>query len=254
MWSRLRRMTLIVGLVAILTPPRAFSQDAVPPEMLSRTMFIKFGNETGTAFSIDHDGKMYLVTARHIVAGVPKRDATIQVWQERQWKDYRTVRTLLPSSEEIDIAVFETNNKVEKPYWVRVPGVGVGGPTLGQQVWFIGYPYGLSSRVSNGDYAFVKRGTMSAIDASNQEATVFYIDGFNNPGFSGGPIIYWDFATRTYRILGVVQGYRKDSAKLLINGQQLDTQFLVNTGIVVGYSIEHAMKIIKESKQAEQAK
>jgi hypothetical protein len=38
---------------------------------------------------------------------------------------------------------------------------------------------------------------MSAIDNSNPDAEVLYIDGFNNPGFSGGPIIFWDFATRT---------------------------------------------------------
>jgi hypothetical protein len=37
---------------------------------------------------------------------------------------------------------------------------------------------------------------MSAIDARNPEAVVLYIDGFNNPGFSGGPIIYWDTTGR----------------------------------------------------------
>jgi hypothetical protein len=42
---------------------------------------------------------------------------------------------------------------------------------------------------------FMKRGSMSAVDASNPNAVVYYIDGFNDPGFSGGPVIYWEFAT-----------------------------------------------------------
>jgi len=88
---------------------------------------------------------------------------------------------------------------------------------------------------------------MSAIDATNPNAVVIYIDGFNNPGFSGGPILYWDFNARAYRIIGVVKGYREDTAKVLVNGQHVDTQLLVNSGILVGYSIEHAIQAIKGS-------
>ena len=47
---------------------------------------------------------------------------------------------------------------------------------------------------------------------------VEYIDGFNNEGFSGGPIVYWDFDKRSYRIAGVVKGYKADTAKILVNG------------------------------------
>ena len=58
---------------------------------------------------------------------------------------------------------------------------------MGQQVWFLGYPYGIASHFQSGKVApFIKRGTMSAIDAANPDAIVIYIDGFNNPGFSGG--------------------------------------------------------------------
>ncbi len=57
---------------------------------------------------------------------------------------------------------------------------------MGQQVWFLGYPYGLGSHFPNGEFPFIKRGTMSAIDSTNPHAVVLYVDGFNNPGFSGG--------------------------------------------------------------------
>ena len=90
---------------------------------------------------------------------------------------------------------------------------------------------------------------MSAIDTTNPDAVLVYIDGFNNPGFSGGPILYWDFGKQAYRILGVVQGYKEDTAKVLINGQHVETQLLVNSGILVGYSIEHAIQAIERSNQ-----
>jgi len=239
--------TLLLLLIVLSLCPGLHGQDAVPAEMLNRTIYIKAGNITGTAFALDYQGKIYLVTARHVVAGLPHEKATIEIWQDNQWKTYATVRTLFPSSNEVDIAVFETNEKAEKPY--QVTTANKGGPTMGQQVWFLGYPWGIYSRFEGGKTVapFIKRGTMSAIDGTNQHAVVIYIDGFNNPGFSGGPILFWDLNSRSYQIVGVVQGYKEDSAKVLINGQHVDTQLLVNTGILVGYSIAHATEAIEAS-------
>ncbi len=48
--------------------------------------------------------------------------------------------------------------------------------------------------------------------------------------------------------MGVVKGYREDTAKVIINGQHVDTNILVNSGILVGYSITHAIQAIEQSK------
>jgi hypothetical protein len=93
---------------------------------------------------------------------------------------------------------------------------------------------------------------MSAVDATDPDAVVIYIDGFNNPGFSGGPILLWDFSKQEYEILAVVKGYREDSAKVIVNGQHADTNLLVNSGILVGYSLSHAMKAIEDSQKEQQ--
>ena len=226
------------------------AQDAVPSEMLfGRTLFIKVGNTEGTAFTIDYLGKIYLVTARHVVAGLPERRATIQIRREDKWEDFQTVRTLFPPSSEADIAVFETDKNVPQPFKVTTMG-NAEGVTMGQQVWFLGYPFGgLGSRWSNGLAPFIKRGTMSAIDGTNPDAVVLYIDGFNNPGFSGGPILFWSFKGQKYEIIGVVKGYRNDTAKVAINGQQIDSNILVNSGILVGYSIRHALQAIENAQE-----
>jgi hypothetical protein len=230
--------------VSLSLASRIFAQDAVPVEILQRTFYIQVGNELGTAFSIDYKGKLYLVTARHGVVGLPESQATFQIWQTDRWVDLHTTKTLFPPSSDFDIAVFETDEKVAKPFDIAISRAREG-PTFGQQVWFLGYPWGIHTRLSKVEFPFIKRGTMSAMDATNTNAVVLYIDGFNNPGFSGGPILDWDFGKHAYRIVGVVKGYRLDTAKVLVNGEPVDTQLLVNSGILVGYSIEHALQAIE---------
>ena len=147
--------------------------------------------------------------------------------------------------------MFQTDEKISQPFQVTLMGK-TDGVTMGQQVWFLGYPFGLGSPVSSDNRTlipFMKRGAMSAIDYTNPDAIVLYIDGFNNPGFSGGPIIFWSFTKHAYQIIGVVRGYQEDTAKVLINGQHADTPLLVNSGILIGYSIDHAIQAIERAKQ-----
>jgi hypothetical protein len=234
----------------VLLAPAVFAQDAVPEEILNRTFNIKIGNNLGTAFKIDHHSKVYLVTARHMTAGLPTGETTIQVRHGDVWMDYRIVNTIFPSSNDVDIAVFETTEKVSQPFEVAVATDGEG-VTLGQPVWFLGYAFteGLRSRFRNAEYPFIKKGLASAIDTTNPEAILLYIDGFNNHGFSGGPIVYWDFKSHAYRICGVVKGYRDDTAKIKVNGVEVDTNLLVNSGILVGYDIVHAVRAIEQAER-----
>jgi hypothetical protein len=84
----------------------ARAQDAVPMEILSRTLMIRAGNEQATAFEIDYQGKLYLITARHVVAGLPTDNLKIQIRKDGAWSDYQTIKTLFPSSNEVDMDVF----------------------------------------------------------------------------------------------------------------------------------------------------
>jgi len=229
--------------LSIALPAAVFTQDAVPGEILGRTLLMRVGTLDGTAFTIDYKGKLYLVTARHMVAGLPTNGADIDIERNGVWTKYHITKILFPESNDVDIAVLATDEKVHKPYEVKI-GEGKEGPTFGQVVWFLGYPYDLHTHVANGELPFIKRGTMSAIDGSNPKAEVIYIDGFNNSGFSGGPVLYWDFTSHAYRLIGVVQGFRDDHATVVVNGQHLPTPFVVNSGILIAYHIRHAVQAI----------
>ena len=249
--SKLARVLTCVIAIITFADSSSRAQDAVPVEIMARTGFIKWGNEAGTSFTIDYQGKLYLITARHVVAGIPDSNAVLQVRDGDKWVEYKTTKTIYPDSPDVDIAIFATDDKPPQHFAIE-PMSDSAGPTFGQQVWFIGYPYGLGTNLQGHSLPFLKRGTMSAIDSTNKSAIIFYIDGFNNPGFSGGPIIYWDFKLQKFMILGVVQGYREETAKTLVNGKQIDTQYLVNSGILIAYSISHAMDAIKAYAQSKQ--
>jgi S1-C subfamily serine protease len=165
--KNLVRVIVLMPVVFWCSISASLAQDAVPTEILTRTCFIKVGNEAGTAFTIDEKGKLYLVTARHVVGGVPESNAIIQIHQADMWKDYHTVKTLYPSSTDVDIAVFETNETATQHFEVEPMGDG-DAITMGQQVWFIGYPFGMGSPVGEKSalfspgtvLPFMKRGTM----------------------------------------------------------------------------------------------
>ncbi len=240
-------LAVFLWLALVFFPSLALGQDAVPGDIFLRTFFIKVGNETGTTFSIKRNDHIYLVTARHVVAALPDENATIQIWRADKWDDVAIKSVLHPPSSKADIAVLvpEDESPWQAKFEIQPQDKGPGGVTFGQQLWFLGYPFGgLGTYIGNTLIPFMKRGTMSALDTRDPNAIVLFIDGFNNPGFSGGPIVYWNFTARRYEIFGVVVAYEEDHAKKIINGQQVDSDVLVNSGILLGYSIKHALQAI----------
>lgn len=49
-----------------------------------------------------------------------------------------------------------------------------------------------------GEIPFLKSGIVSAMDDRDPEANLLYLDGHNNSGFSGGPIVFWYTESRRF--------------------------------------------------------
>lgn len=252
-----KTITLAVACISLICAV-CVAQDAVPTEILQRTFLIKndAASKYGTGFLLDHKGTAYLVTARHMVEKLPVNKAVLGVWKDNTWKSLQTIKTLFPKSDQVDIAVLKLDEKLPTPYSIQPMG-DTGGVTMGQQLWFLGYPFQIGTTFSpgaqwNGGAPFIKRGTMSALDGSNPDALIYYIDGFNNPGFSGGPIVYWSFSKHTYEIAGVVKGYKPEAAQVMVNGQPVDTQVMVNSGILIAYHIKYAIAAIEADNTSQQ--
>ena len=66
----------------VVNPRKAYAQ--VTSNVLLRVLMIRAGDKIGSAFTIDVDGRQYLVTAKHVVANLKERD-TVEVWKSEAW-------------------------------------------------------------------------------------------------------------------------------------------------------------------------
>ncbi len=222
--------------------------------VIYRVLRIKTPADTGSAFTIEVDGRQYLITARHLLEGFGS-EGEVDLWMEGRWSRVR-VRAIYPAKETVDIAALDAG----RPLTVTFPlEPSAGGLTLGQQVYFLGYPYGLGTPglalPGFGEVPFLKSGIISAMDDRDPEANVFYLDGHNNPGFSGGPIVFWHSESGRFRVAGVVRGYRNEALPVLKKKNlddpraqaHNDLYTRANSGIVIGYNIRHIVDAIRRA-------
>lgn len=79
----------------------------------------------------------------------------------------------------------------------------------------------------------------------NQGINVFYLDGHNNPGFSGGPTVFTESDKNQYKVAAVVHGYSSTEEPIFQAGKETPMRWISNTGIVIDYDIRYAVEAIK---------
>ena len=117
----------------------------ITANVFRRTFFIRFKNSTGTAFTIDVEKKQYLVTARHVCIGVGDDDK-IGIFHDGQFEEMTVKVVGLGSTDEIDtdVAVFALENQISPSFPMVATSEGL---VWGQDVYFLGFPYGLHTSV-----------------------------------------------------------------------------------------------------------
>ncbi len=213
---------------------------------IQRTFHIKVGESTGTCFTIDVDNKQYIVTAKHVVQNL-SGTATISLFHENQWKDMQ-IEIVGHCEGEIDISVLTVNTQLSPTYPLEASS---GGMTYGQDVYFLGFPYGMSGEVGplnrEFPFPFVKKAIVSCMHFTNEGIQINFLDGHNNPGFSGGPVIFKEGDSNDYKVASVISGYRFSREPIFQGEQQVALEYKNNTGIVISYGIKHAVDIINNN-------
>jgi Trypsin-like peptidase domain len=230
----------------------------VNANVLTRVFQIKAGGKFGTAFTIEVHERLYLVTAKQVVEELPEMSARVLVTRQATHKEL-IVNVLRPNEPATDVAVL-TSAEYISPTLPLEPTMD--GIQIGQDVYFLGFAFGISYLVSSEGYPFplVKQGTLSAADFGGP-TKIIHVDGFNNPGFSGGPIIFNAQGSNDLKVAGVVGAYRLQEEKVRYVSQyqtrETDLAVMTNSGILVGYSIDHALNLIAtrpESRSGEAGK
>ena len=242
---------LLIVFIFMLIGSVAYGQ--VTSNVLLRVLRFQSGVHAGTAFTVEVDGQQYLITARHNI-GKPEAKIEIKLFLDSAWRSFK-VRAIYPDNDSVDIVALDVGKKVTVDFSFEPTSQDI---TIGQQVYFVGYPWGLGSRggLHGGiaEFPFVKSGVLSAIDSRQTDAVIFYVDGDNNPGFSGGPVVYRHSMTRAFRAAAVVRGYQNEpfpvlKKKDLKNPDAKAYEDLYargNSGIIVAYSIKHIVDAIQK--------
>ena len=92
--------------------------------------------------------------------------------------------------------------------------------------------------------AFIKKGILSSEITNPNGIRTIFLDGHNNPGFSGGPIVFKRPDSPEWNIGGVVSGYVW-KANQVISVTDTNSFIKENNGIVIGEDIDSAIKAIK---------
>lgn len=216
--------------------------------VIQRVFRLKYKNQLGTCFTIEVEGSQYLVTAKHVLEIKDLKKQTVdslhdgeqvEIFRNGQWvsAEVSNVR----HSEISDISIFTIKvNIPAHPMEATSDGI-----SYGQDLYFLGFPYGLSSNVGalNRDFPMplVKKGILSAF-LTEEVGRPLLIDGHNNPGFSGGPVVFKLQDSNAFRVAGVIHGYKPEYK--VENGILVPIEN-TNSNIIIAYPIENALSLIK---------
>jgi S1-C subfamily serine protease len=216
----------------------------ITTNVLQRTFQMRYGDQFGTCFTIDVSERQYLVTARHVVEGIHPSDV-VQIQHDQTWKDLNTTIAWI-SVTEADIAILSPEVQISPAHPLVATTASL---ALGQDVYFCGYPYGLKMEVEHSmnrgfPLPLVKKGVVSSLDFENRS---LIIDGINNPGFSGGPVVFSVAGSNEFRVAGVISGYRINYDPVLLNGKDVGLRHGQNTGLIVAYDLKNGVEHISQN-------
>jgi S1-C subfamily serine protease len=228
-WTNLHAQTMI---------PRA--------ELVRKTYLINVGAFQGTAFLMVKGGEEYIITVRHLFDSALKCGDRVKInlAVETTSKSYEA-KYYIDKDARRDVAVLKLSEKIQ----VLPPLETEGQIILGGEVLFAGYPvfskqqFGTVSK-NNSLYPLVKRGIISAF-FDPPGINLYLIDAHNNPGFSGSPLVTYNFETKKTILIGVVSGYIKELKSIKTPaGATLDAVMEENSGITIAYPIWVANEIV----------
>lgn len=217
--------------------------------ILQRTFHIKYQVDSeavfstlGTAFTFEREGKQYLATASHSFP-FTEHEQTLDflVMFKNNWICINSKIYKHPNKH-VDIVALALPKDISPRLEIKMIGKGL---IIGQDCFFLGFPYGkfMEAKDANNGYPlpFAKKGICSSIIRDDDNVVRFYLDGMNNPGFSGGPGIFVPSGEESPAIFGVVKGYLPHEVEVKTPFGQYS--FEENSGIVEVHSIAHLDEI-----------
>jgi len=211
------------------------------PSIIRNVFPVKNGKRTGTCFTIDYDTNQYFVTAKHIIKNLQNGNCVEFLISGNLIKT--NVKTI-GHHHTADVSVFTINDHPE----LQGLKFHIKETEPGQDVHLIGFPTGTGARKSDQSkkkypQQLIKKATVSRIINNNTDKYLL-LNGINNPGFSGGPVILKDPTDRTFKVAAVISGHKPDET--IYPDKKVSPVSIRNrTGIILAYSVENVLELIE---------
>ncbi len=213
----------------------------ITSNVIHRVFRICYNGSEGTGFTIEVEGREYLITAKHVIESLNGND-TIDIFSNGGWTPHQ-VTLVGHAPDDADISVLAAMHQLTPlglPMQASTEGL-----TYGQDVYFLGFPYGFTGRFifQEGGYPlpFVKKAIVSLLDHK-----IVLLDGHNNPGFSGGPVVFTD-RSNNFKVAAVISGFQAVEEPVLIRGENSEFTYKYNTGIIVAHLVNVTMDLIQSN-------
>ncbi len=215
----------------------------ITPDVLNRTFHLRCGPRKGTCFSLDVDGRQYVVTASHLLRAHGS-GAVVEIVHGGKWKPLDTAIVGF-GPPQVDVAVLALKFRIALPEF-SLPAA-MAGLTRGQDAFCLGFPYGeWRSSGTGGTFPvpFVKKAVVSHVPEDSSVVRCFYLDGMSNAGFSGGPVVYRADSGSALKVAAVVSAFQYENEPVYLGSDQIHLSAGQNPDLILAYDINHALDLI----------
>lgn len=237
--------------------------------IITRVLMVESQYDRGTIFSLDVEGREYWITAKHILTGAKhppygsfkSKTAKLRILDPAGPNEHWLTEdfSVLDPGVDIDIVVLATAVPIlTNP----LPSVSADSAVmLGGACEFLGFPHGSGWSAHFNDatqswWPYVKHCTVS--DLPSPEQRFWVLDGINNQGFSGGPVIYG--TGPALKVFAVVSGFITESADVMSppppanappksphSADQSEETVSLNSGFIIAFDISGALDVIHKN-------
>ena len=262
----LRRCFKAIALCLLLCPviTRAQYDKVVAIAQAMSNTFNLYGDKlTGTCFMVKRHGEQYFVTAAHLFQDSHRTGdrVTIQLVVQNQLQSYEA-KVYFHSDRKVDVAVLKLAEDIQQnadlpdelmKYKDTIRRVfrGNGIPTdtlyttIGMESYFFGFPLGnLGTEVFGIKFPLIKKAIISGF-VKHDGVELMLLDGHNNLGFSGGPVVAYEETSKEMRMVGVISGYLPEPIDIKQKNGTLSV--MENSGIIVCYGSRYIGDIFEKS-------
>lgn len=227
------------------------AQDFITTNHMGRVYLVNYNGNQGTAFLINYDSSNYIITAKHLFSGIESGSKiSLPTIQDSVWKNFQG-NIYFHTNPNVDIAVL----KLEGPKEV-VWGISMKKDiqfVLSDRGLFLGFPFGMKTtdktNMNDGLPVPLIKGAINSGLVIENGVLYNLLDGNNNPGFSGGPVLFknrFNPADNEWYLMSVINAYR-------IQENRLDTpigvlKYSENSSIIISIGFIHIIEIIESMK------